>query len=236
MPSARPSSKVPRCGCTGSEEASPPACAVPAASQDVPENAGSPGSGASVCLRKITRSPFGRPGRRAVWDDSPQVHKLPCGRDARAPTGASRDSGPGCRDAGAARAPPRGFAAQRYLRSESGAGPGFRRRFPTREHSDDPRRTPQRAHVPRRPRRAGTADRHRLHVHRRAALAPDRALPAVLRHAGRRAPAVGRGGRGARGHAPVQQVQRHDLGRGAEPRHLRARHLEPGAPVPRRTA
>ena len=30
---------------------------------------------------------------------------------------------------------------------------------------------------------------------------------------------------------PVQQVQRHDLRRGAEPRHLRARHVELGAPV-----
>ena len=50
--------------------------------------------------------------------------------------------------------------------------------------------------------RAGRAGRHRLPVHRRADLAPARAVPPVLRHAGRRAPALGpaqRRARGARG-------------------------------------
>ena len=102
--------------------------------------------------------------------------------------------------------------------------------------SDDPRRTPQRFHLPRRPRRAGTADRLGLRVHRGTDLASGRALSAVLRHAGRRASAVGRGGRGARGHAPLQQVQRHDLRCGPEPRHLRARDVESGAPAPGRAA
>ena len=57
----------------------------------------------------------------------------------------------------------------------------------------------------------GRPGRHRLHLHRRADLAPGRALPAVLRHAGRRAPALGPARRRARGQAPLQQVQRHDL-------------------------
>ena len=114
--------------------------------------------------------------------------------------------------------------------------PGRRRCLRAREPCDDPRRTPPGVHVPRRAGCAGSADRLGLHVHRRADLAPDRALPAVLRHAGRRAAPLGRGGRGARGHAPVEQVQRHDLRRGPQPRHLRARDLESGPPVTRRPA
>ena len=78
--------------------------------------------------------------------------------------------------------------------------------------------------------------RHRLHVHGGADLAPGRSLSAVLRHAGRRAPALGPAGRRARGQAPLEQVQRHDLRRGPEPDRLRACHLQPGARAPRRAA
>ena len=96
----------------------------------------------------------------------------------------------------------------------------------------DPRRAPQRIHLPGGRRCAGAQHRLWIRVHRRADLAPRRAPPALLRHAGRRAPALGRVGRRARGRASRQQVQRHDLRRGSEPHHLRALHVEPGAPSP----
>ena len=51
----------------------------------------------------------------------------------------------------------------------------------------------------------------RFHLHRRADLAPARPISPVLRHAGRRAPPLGRKQRRARGHAAVEQMQRHDL-------------------------
>ena len=84
--------------------------------------------------------------------------------------------------------------------------------------------------------RAGRADRHRLPVHRGADLAPARAVPAILRHAGRRAPALGPAQRRARGAPAVQQMQRHDLRRRAQPDRLRARDLEPRARATRRAA
>ena len=56
----------------------------------------------------------------------------------------------------------------------------------------------------------GRAARHGLHLHRGADLAPDRAPPALLGHAGRRAPQVHARQRRRGGAAPGAQVQRHD--------------------------
>ena len=86
-----------------------------------------------------------------------------------------------------------------------------------------------------RPRRAGLRGRaggDRVHLHRGADLAPDGALPPLLRHAGRRPPQVHPGERRRGGHEAVEQVQRHDLRRRAEPARLRARHelARPRAP------
>ena len=63
----------------------------------------------------------------------------------------------------------------------------------------------------RRGRRARAA-RHRLHLHRGPDLEPGR-LPALQRHARRRAPPLGRAARRRGGAPPVQQVQRHDARR-----------------------
>ena len=78
-----------------------------------------------------------------------------------------------------------------------------------------------------RSRRAGRTAGRRLHLHRRADLASARSISAVLRHAGRRAPPLGRTQRRARSDAAVEQVQRHDLRRQSRAHRLRARDLEP---------
>ena len=106
----------------------------------------------------------------------------------------------------------------------------------TRESADDPHRDALRVRATDRRLRAGRPARHRLHLHRRADLASGRSLSPVLRHAGRRAAALGRARRRARGAAAVEQAQRHDLRRRPEPDRLRARDLEPGARTAGRAA
>ena len=69
----------------------------------------------------------------------------------------------------------------------------------TRAETDDPHARCAPSSRTDRRLRAGRPARHRLHLHRRADLASGRALSPVLRHAGRRAAALGRARRRARG-------------------------------------
>ena len=94
---------------------------------------------------------------------------------------------------------------------------------PRRARSPLPR--PPRRARPRAPARLG------LHLHGGADLAPDGAPSPVLRHAGRRASALGPGGRARRG-AAEPQGQRHDLRCRTEPAGVRARDIVGGAHRP----
>ena len=69
----------------------------------------------------------------------------------------------------------------------------------------------------------GRAARHRLHLHRGADLAPDRAPPPLLGHAGRRATQVHARRHRRRGEELLEQVQRDDVRRRPQPARLRAR-------------
>ena len=98
-----------------------------------------------------------------------------------------------------------GAGAGRAVAAEAQLVPGVT------EPTDDPHRAALRIRGTDRRLCAGRPARHRLHLHRRADLASGRSLSAVLRHAGRRAPALGCARRRARGAAAVEQAQRHDL-------------------------
>ena len=85
--------------------------------------------------------------------------------------------------------------------------------FRTQGGERERRREVRQARKRHRRERRGRAARHRLHLHRRPDLEPDRPVPALLGHAGRHAPAVGRAERHRGDREPEQQGQRHDAGR-----------------------